>query len=219
MSGRTVCERFGEWVRRNAFALTLLALIGLYLLVLAALVGSGVDDGTVGLFTSAMTPVAVVFLGYVIDRRRSRIERQHKERIEFTVDANFFSPTEGFVPAEFLTYVHNKSNVKHESADISLLVRGLDRGETPSRWEGGPHKRDLQFPREIVDENIIPEEMRPIFVEPDVKQPLTYVTYIPETVQYVLVRAKFNYMDRADDDRFQPHSVERLFEVPPAGER
>lgn len=219
MNRESRTSRFERWLRRNSFALTLLLLIGLYLLVLLLLISSGVGIGTVGLFTSAMTPVAVVFLGYVIDRRRSRAERRHKERIEFTVDATFYTPTQGFVPAEFLLYVHNKSNVKHESETVTLRVRGLKRGQKPVDWADGPREHDMEFPHTIVDENVIPPEMRPIFVEPDVKQTLTYVTRLDSTVRYVLVNAQFNYLGRAAADGYQPHSIERLFELPPPGER
>jgi hypothetical protein len=46
-----------------------------------------------------------------------------------------------------------------------------------------------------------------VFVEAGVKQPLTYVTVIPESLRFVVVRAEFTY------ENHDPHSVKRVFEV------
>lgn len=210
----------GEW------ELTLPRLIGLVIVLiliwLMLIVFVSIDVANV--IVSGSTPLIVVALGYVFNKRlkeyqaerkehRDEIERRHKERIEFTIDANFYGPKGESFLGEFLIYVHNKSNVKHKSNNINLRVRGLKRIEEPAERADGSREHGLNFPHKPIDENVT-SHLKFIFVEPGVKQPITYVTPIDTEFEYVLAHAKFHYIGKSGEDDYQPHSVERLFELP-----
>lgn len=179
-----------------------------------------------GLFVSGLTPLVVVVFGYVLNQRvrefqlererhRNRIERRHKLRIELTLDANFYGPEGESYLSEFLIYVHNKSHVKHEFSTISLRVLGFKEGEEPTEWEKRPPR--MEFPHGIIETNALPDlpdDPTPYFVEPGVKQPVTFVTSVGKEFAYVLVRAQF-YYGETGEKQFGPHSVERLFPVEP----
>lgn len=213
---------------RNEWELTLPQLFGLVILLILVWVGLivFVSIDVARLFVSGLTPLIVVVLGYVFnqrlkkyqvewEQRQAEIERRHKERIEFSINANFYGPKQGSFLSEFLIYIHNKSNVEHNSNNITLRVRGLKKDEEPTEWVDGDREHEVEFPCKLIDENVIPEDMRPIFVEPDVKQPITYVTRIDEEYEYILANAKFHYIGKSAKEGYEPHSVERLFALEP----
>jgi hypothetical protein len=164
-----------------------------------------VNTELAGVVVSALTPLVVAGLGIWFNHRLNRIERRHKHRIEFTVEANFHGPKKGFHVAEFLIHVHNKSNVRYESERIGLRVRGLKRGDAPKLWRGGDR---LEFPDKLLDTNVLPNA---VFIEPDVDQPITFVTRVGQAYDYVLATAEFSYRN-AD---LEPHTAERVFAVNP----
>ncbi|WP_152041305.1 hypothetical protein [Salinigranum salinum] len=217
-----------EW---DEWGLTDPNLIGPVLVLVAVGVGLGLIDETLAsLYVSGLTPLVVVFLGYAFNRRlkESQFEleqyreearlRRNRDRIEFTIDATFHGPTGGYVLAEFVVHVHNKSLVKHYSRDITLRVRGLERNEAPAYRLRGGREHEVAFPIKLFEENVVPEPMRPIFVEPNVDQPITYVTRVDETIGYVLAHARFNYLNKPDEKGHEPHTVERVFTIPSRGE-
>jgi hypothetical protein len=57
--------------------------------------------------------------------------------------------------------------------------------------------------------NVIPAGYNYFFVEPGVKQVLTYVTKIPSSIKYVQAFALFEY------DKYNPHTTERVFQMKP----
>jgi len=203
-----------EWdltAPRLVWGIVLLTIIWLFLFVF-------VSRDIAGQFISGLTPLIIVVLGYVFDQRLREIERKHAERIEFTIDANFYGPKRDAFLGEFLISVHNKSLVKHKSEKITLEVLGLERGETPTEWPGG-REGELEFPHKLIDEvNIIPEKMSPIFVEPNVNQPITYTSPIDEKYDYLLATAKFNYIDKPQEKGFKPHTVQRVFALESTGD-
>lgn len=182
----------------------------------------------VGIFVSALTPIVVAVVGYLFSRRlkayqneraarRDQLERRHKQRTEFTVEANFYGPKHGFYLAEFLIYVHNKGNIRHRISEIVLRLRGLERSDTPTFWDESERsdvpeneRKRLAFPDKIAELNVLPN---PVFIEPDVKQPITFVTRIEEEYEYVLAKAEFSY----EGTDLEPHTTERLFALNPAG--
>jgi hypothetical protein len=183
-----------------------------------------VDIEYIRLAVSALTPFAVVVLGYVFNRRlkqyqvqrereRAEIERRHKLRIEFTLDATFYGPKRGYYLSEFSINVHNKSRVKYDFTRITLRVRGLKEDDVPTLWKDREPR--LAFPHKLFETNTVPEGLGSIFVEPEVNQPVTFVTRIDDAYDYILGRAEF-YYGQSGDEEFGPHSVERLFALEPA---
>ena len=89
------------------------------------------DYEIISLITSTLTSIAIVVLGFWLNRRlkqfdnayqrqselgreekeqkRAEVERRYYPHIEFTMKANFFSPQKGKYVAEFVIYAHNKN--------------------------------------------------------------------------------------------------------------
>jgi hypothetical protein len=55
--------------------------------------------------------------------------------------------------------------------------------------------------------SVLPEGYNYFFVEPGVRQVITYAARIPATTRFLLAHARFEY------DQFTPHTAERVFEV------
>ena len=70
----------------------------------------------------------------------------------------------------------------------------------------------IKFPIPIVDENILPPVWKNAFVEPGIKQDITFITPIPQNITFILATAKFSYIGIP-----KPHTAERMFalQAPP----
>lgn len=186
---------------------------------------SMVSTDTLESLAPILTPLVVAVVGGWYNYRLYRIERRHKQRIEFTVDATFHRREDGPYLAEFLMDVHNRGNVRQEFTAVRLRVRGLKGGDPAAFWdesgrsraaedgsrrsETPPEERKrLEFPHEILDVDVLPNR---VFIEPGVNQRITYVTVVEETYEYVLANAEFSY----ESPRLVPHTAERMFATDP----
>lgn len=186
------------------------------------------------LLVSILTPMALVILGFLFNRRlhklesekedtrrkhdakeqkeRDELERRHTPHIEFDIDCNFFGPHQGKYAAEFILTANNKGITKHEFRSIILRLRGIKQDAPLSFWTKR-NKHRLEFPEKIVEDEVKPKNLNYIFVEPGVTQRLSYITIIDAEIKYITARAEFNY------EQYKPHSTEKMFEVSPTHSR
>lgn len=179
------------------------------------------------LLVSILTPVTIAILGFLFkkqlqeterensDARRreeakekrelDELERRYWPHIEFDIECNFFGPNEGKYAAEFILTANNRGITKHQFNSIQLRVLGIKQ-ETPLSFfseKGYAHR--LEFPEKILKDEVIPKRWNYIFVEPGVKQRISYITVVSEEIKYILARAEFSY------ERYKPHSTEKMF--------
>jgi hypothetical protein len=168
-------------------------------------------DATRNLLTVAIgaTQLLLLVVGAVWAYYRFWREGSHRRRVEFSINCSFFGPQCDEYLAEFTLHADNKGLVVHRFPSIELRVRGIKASEGISFWEN--RRPRVEFPHKIVQAEIVHEKYAYIFVEPGVKQVITYVTRIPAEYRFILARAEFRY------DRRNPHSAESVFEVKPAG--
>jgi hypothetical protein len=134
-------------------------------------------------------------------------EGAHRPRIEFDIQCAFLGQQDNARVVNFIILATNKGNVEHKFSRISLRVRGIMAADGPLARR--PDGR-LNFPQELLKEEIIPKEFGYYFVRPGITQPLTFTTIIPTEVRFLLVRAAFEYEGSKD-----LHTSERPFEVVP----
>lgn len=188
----------------------------------------------VKLALSLSIPIVIAILGYLFSRQlkridhkneiyrqqeleakekeRNEIERKYKLRIEFTIDAIFHGNQNGSNLVEFITTLNNKSAIQQKFTAINLRVLGIKKAEDIGLWNPIIHNKQIDtkkinFPEKILKESLIPPQWNYIFVEPGVKQKVTYPTPIPEEINYILATVEFDY------DANTPHTTERMFEV------
>ena len=181
------------------------------------------------LLVSILTPISIVILGFLFNRRlhtlecetqecrrkeeakeqmeREELERRYWPHIEFDIECNFFGPHQGKYAAEFVLTANNRGVTKHEFKSIILRVLGTRKDDPLSFWTERYEHR-LKFPEEILKDEVKPKNLNYIFVEPGVKQRLSYMTIIDAGIQYITARAEFYY------EKYTPHSTEKMFEVP-----
>jgi hypothetical protein len=182
---------------------------------------------TIGLITSILTPLVLAIIGYYFNlrlkaidldyqkqnkireeeeqKRRDEIARRYEPHIEFTIDANFHTPQQGFYIAEFTIYANNKSLVQHKFNKINLRVRGIKKDEELKFWE--ENRPRLLFPHKLFETDIVPKDWNFIVVEPGVKQEISFVTKIEQAYSCLIAQAEFEY------DKFTPQSTERTFAI------
>jgi hypothetical protein len=148
-----------------------------------------------------------ITIGAVWAWRRLNKERTHTPHIEFDIVCNFYGPELGHYLAEFILSADNRGYVIHRFPSIKLRVRGIRANTELQFWPGNEPR--LLFPASLLDdvEVVFREKYSHIFVEPGVKQNISFVTKFPESFKYIVARAQFNY----DDDH--SHSIERVLPV------
>ena len=134
------------------------------------------------------------------------LERKYKPHIEFDINCNFFGPHQGKYAAEFILTANNKGITKHKFTSIILRVHGIRHDKPLSFWTKR-YKHRLEFPEDILEDEVISENWNYIFVEPGVTQRISYVTIIDEKIKYITAIAAFNYK------KYRPHSTAKMFDV------
>jgi hypothetical protein len=136
--------------------------------------------------------------------RRKR--REDKPHIEFVIDCQVYGQAANDYLVEFILTAHNLGIIDWRFKSISLRVRGIERGCPLTFWRGNEPR--VEFPVKIVDDAaVIPPNLNFIFVEPEVRQTITYVTKIPTRIDYILAHVSFEY------DEHTPHTTERTFRL------
>lgn len=147
---------------------------------------------------------------------RFRREREHAPRIAFTLDCQFFGPQKGKYLAELQITAENLGKTRQQFEHIKVRIRGISKDSELVFWDSAPpraffpHKLYPSEGKNAADANEIDavyQKFAYVFVEPGVKQMLTYVTLIPEGMRFIVVRATFKYPNHND------HSAEKVFEV------
>lgn len=135
-------------------------------------------------------------------------EKEEKQlyKIEFDMNCRFFGPHFGKYAAEFVLFAHNKSTHRHQLNGVKLRVRGI-RQNVPFSFWSAKYEHRLEFLEAILSDDVIPKKWNFIFVDPGVRQSITYQTIIDTDFKYITARAEFYY------DKNTPHSTEKMFEV------
>lgn len=169
-----------------------------------------IDENTKNLINVSLglAQFLVVLCGAAWAYYRFRAEGLHRPRVEFDVDANFLGPQNNYFLTEILISAHNVGLRIRKFPSIKLLVRGIRHDATIEKWKGNEPR--LFFPDKIIDnaEVVFKKNYSHVFVEPGVKQKLTYLTRIPTEYRFISIRVEFEY------DEGRTHSAERMLELP-----
>jgi hypothetical protein len=163
-----------------------------------------------------------------IEAKKREIDRQNridKKRIEFTIDANVVGMQNGFYIVEFTTTINNKSQAQKQTfTSIILRVRGISKENDIEFWkkkkeeEGtfGENENSkvflthrINFAEKIMEENILPPLQTNIFIEPGVKQVISYTTRIAAHISFFIAHVSFYYSDKIP----YPHTAEKVFRL------
>ena len=112
---------------------------------------------------------------------------------------------------ELLLVLNNKGSVKLDFKSIKLRVRGIRDTDQLSFWEQSACR--LEFPHKLLETEVIPKRYGFIFVEPNVRQIVSFTTKVDGDVRFIAVRAEFSYGRARKRSRGSKHSVERVFRL------
>jgi len=165
-------------------------------------------------------PLVVFFLGYLAENVRNKIERKHKNRIQFEIEGRFLGPQAGYYILDLGVTLHNKGLVRLMIKELNLSVCGIKQKEDITAFEeydkDGVINNIAKFPEEIVKANMLQtiepgDEEKSYFVEPGVEQRFSYVARIPEDISFIFTRAYFDYS--SNSKRKSKHSTQTIFET------
>ncbi len=141
--------------------------------------------------------------------REDELRERHREdspHIEFGIECRVFDRKDEEYLVEFILVADNKGLVQWKFTSILLRVRGIGRDQPLAYWH--EHEPRLVFPTKVIDNaEVIPHSYNFLFVEPEVRQTITFVTKIPVSIEYILVHVEFQY------DQWTPHTAERVFQL------
>jgi len=148
------------------------------------------------------------------EEHRRELERtlRHREdmpQIEFDISCNLVGTHDRQFVLELLLMLNNKGHVKQDIRSIKLRVRGIRETDELSLWKRSRHR--LEFPHKLFETEVIPKGYGFIFVEPNVRQIVSFTTKIDGDVRFVAARAEFSYGQARKGSRGSKHSVERVF--------
>lgn len=157
--------------------------------------------------TIEIIKLIVLIVGAVWGFYRFKAEGQYKPRVEFDVEVNFLQHHDNSVAAEFIIVAENKGIRTRSFDQIYLSVKGIKSNSELGEWE--KDKPRLLFPIKIIDkaELVYKKKFKSIFVEPGVKQKITYFSKVPSDISLISVRAEFLYNNN------KSHSTERMYRV------
>jgi hypothetical protein len=176
--------------------------------------------------SSIATPLIIAVLGFIFtlsirriewakesqreeeQKRKELLEEERKlaPHIELNVECQFMGPSQNRYLAEFSLTAQNKGTHIYRFSKIIFRVRGIKYGQELKYWEKNEPR--LNFPEKLLETDLVPEQWNFIFVQPTIKQRITFVTYIDQGFQFVIANAEFHY------DKWTPHTVEKVFEIP-----
>jgi hypothetical protein len=159
------------------------------------------------LLQAIVTTLAIIIGGvwaYWIFFRR----REHHLRIEFTVDLSVVGIQDEKYILEVIAHIENKGLVRHKIHNFEFSVRYLNATDD---IVNGVNEKNLQvrMPHDIENRGLIPASWGYTFIEPNVRQAYSYITSVPQSANFALVRAKFKYEDREQDF----HTAQKLFNL------
>jgi len=150
------------------------------------------------------------------EEHRRELERAQRHRedipqIEFDISCNPVGIHDKQFVIELLLVLNNKGNVKQDVKSINLRVRAIRDTDELSFWKESPFR--LEFPHKLFETEVIPKGYGFIFVEPNVRQIVSFTTKIDGDVRIIAARAEFSYGRARKGSRGRKHSVERVFRL------
>jgi hypothetical protein len=142
---------------------------------------------------------------------RSQRRREDIPQIEFDISCHLVGIHDRQFVLELLLALNNKGNVKQDIRSIKLRVRGIRETDELSLWKRSRYR--LEFPHKLFETEVIPKGYGFIFVEPNVRQIVSFTTRIDGDVRFIATRAEFSYGQARKGSRGSKHSVERVFRL------
>lgn len=143
--------------------------------------------------------------------KRAEKHREDMPLFQFDMEVGVVYKKDNKCLVEFRVVLDNRGNVKQDIKSIKLRLRSVNKEDSLSFWSGRGSR--VEFPHKVFEEEIIPKGYKFIFVEPNVKQILTYTTILDSNVEIVAARAEFSYGRARKGDRGSKHSVEKVFAI------
>lgn len=132
--------------------------------------------------------------------------REDEPHIEFGINCQVHGQMGEDYLVEFILTAYNRGLVRWQIETLVLRVRGIEKDDPLVFWPGREPR--LQFPVKLIDGAcVIPPKYSFFFVEPGVRQIVTYVTKIPSRVDCIVAHLTFSY------DPATPHTAERVFRL------
>ena len=180
----------------------------------------------------ASIPLLILYVGYQLERRRIKTERQHEIRMQFDLKGKTLGPQEGYYILDLSAILHNKGLVRLVIDTLRIKILGIKQKQDIKLFEKNPKDETASlkegttnliasFPEELVNSDMLQaintnseeKKKNAYFVEPGVQQRISYVARIPENISFILVRAQFEYAK--NPEKQSEHSAQIILEMKP----
>jgi hypothetical protein len=204
------------WVERHllpvGISAALTGVLALWFLIDRYLQPDGFDERVEAIkaASSLATFVAVVIGGlwaYIKILRR----REHRPRIDFSVDVAFVGEQGNQWLVDVQAFVNNEGLVRHVFRTFSFDLRCLYAGD--ELVEGGQQiGHQTVIPHVLKEGSWLPGDWAATFIEPGLRTRYSFVTSVPSRASFVLLHGLLVY-----GDSHVAHTAESLVRVPASG--
>lgn len=149
---------------------------------------------------------------------QNKIERIHADRIQFELAAHYFGPQNGHYIVEIIMVLTNKGLVRKKLEDLLLTIKGIEAKTNIELFLNLKYPINIaDFPKPLVKTNVLEKKVKEVdkeeykkkewFIEPGIVQRFSYVSRIPDSIRFILVRSNFKYHETST------HSAQKVFEL------
>lgn len=127
--------------------------------------------------------------------RKWWVRDEHFPRVAFDLRVNIIDETDNQCVLEIVAILENKGVVPLKICNFTCEIRGILEGEK-LEIGGESIRNQLNFKNQLRHGWFIPTNWKYSFVYPSIQTDYNFVTAIPSTTRYVLIKGEFEYYRR-----------------------
>lgn len=169
-------------------------------------IGGTISGGILGHFLS----VRQQKLNWQREDRRRLEQREHAERIDFTVEVRFVSVQGEDWLVEVAAMLDNRGLVRHTTSELTFELRCIY-PEDELSIGGADINGQIRIPHVLATGSWLPSTWAATLIEPGLTTRYSYVTRVPRRATAVLLHGAFRYAPAGEKGH---HTAESLQAVP-----
>ncbi|WP_286262019.1 hypothetical protein [Thalassotalea atypica] len=117
---------------------------------------------------------------------------EHFPRVNFDIAANIIDEKDDLIIVDVISTLENKGYVPLKIQNFDCEIRAIKSGDN-LELGGEAIRNQLNFCHEVANGCFFPKEWKYSFIYPSVKTDYNFITVVPSSCEYLLVKGRFNY--------------------------
>lgn len=152
------------------------------------------DPATLFLMIGKATAAIVPLAGAIWAIRKWLKKEELFPRIVFNIDAEVIGEQDNKIILDIIATIENKGMVPLKIKEFNYELTGIKRDESLTKNHSDV-QHQLDFPHKLDSGSFLLDTWKHSFVQQDVSVHYNQITFIPNTISYILIRGAFKYID------------------------